>query len=247
MILGRTILRRVSSAAFASLQSTAADRHVQERGQVLPIAAMFTSIFILLGVFLIDIAGVQNVADRAITGSLRLADLTALQERGSVDDYGRWYVCPPVAARSITIGASCNGYDGEAVARTFVEDNLLGDPAYGNGGYTDIFVSRSFGHNLLTDENGTNNGAQDGLDVEIIDPAAQFGQNSEAFINGTAETALPKNPGSYPECVYSTLLPGQCFSTATVILHIRLPDRHILSSFGTHEMTVLVKVGTDAN
>lgn len=222
-----------------------ADRHAHERGQVLPIAALFMSIFILLAVFLIDIAGVQNVAGRAITGALRLGGLAALQERGTSDDYGRWYVCPPAGQGSFAAGLSCDGLDGDAIAREYVAQNLLGDPSLGNGGYNDIFGSRAAGIAILY--SGTNGGANDGLDVEILDPAAQDGQASDAFINGVAESVVVANAGSFPECLTSTLLPGESFCTATVILRIRLPSRHVISSIGTTETTVLVKVGTDAN
>lgn len=229
----------------AARRSASAGRRASERGQVLIIALVFIGIFMLLAWFLIDIAGIQNVASRAISGSLRLSGLATLQERGTTDDYGRWYVCPPMGQGSYTAGNSCDGLDGDYAARQFVAQNLVGDAA---GGYGEIWLSRASALDILSRPDGTNNGTQDGLDVEILDPAAQAGQTSDRFLNGLAQTVVTDNPGSFPECIRSELLPGPCFSTATVILHIRMPDRHILlSSFGTIDTTVLVKVGTDAN
>ena len=226
----------------AARRFASAGTRASERGQVLISALFFIGIFMLVAWFLIDIAGIQNVASRAISGSLRLSGLATLQERGTTDDYGRWYVCPPTGQGSYTAGNSCAGLDSDYAARQFLAQNLVGDAA---GGYDEIWLSSAL--DIISRPDGTNNGTQDGLDVEILDPAAQAGQTSDRFLNGVAQTVVTDNPGSFPECIRSELLPGPCFSTATVILHIRMPDRHILSSFGTIDTTVLVKVGTDAN
>ena len=79
--LGATLARRYRSGD---------DPRRHERGQVVPIAVLFMSVFILFAWFLIDIAGVQNVAGHAVANSLRAGGLAALQERGTLDDYGRW-------------------------------------------------------------------------------------------------------------------------------------------------------------
>ena len=122
--------------------------------------------------------------------------------------------------------------------------NLVGDPDLGAGGYVNIFGSRSAAISLLS--SGTNGGTTDGLDVEILDPAAQDGQTGEAFLNGVAESVSPCGAGNFPQSLQSSLT-GECYDTATVILRIRIPDRHVLGTFGTIENTVIVRSGTDAS
>jgi hypothetical protein len=235
----RDSLVALARSAARRLAGTPRDPHRYERGQVLPVALVFMSIIILFAWFLIDIAGVQNVAGRAVVGSLRAGGLAALQERGTLDEYGRWYVCPTLGVG----GDSCSGLDGDAMAREYVGQNLLGDQSLGLGGYDDIFGSRAAGIALLS--SGTGGGGNDGLDVEILNPAAQSGQFSDAYLNGVDEGIVANNAGSYPECLESVVAPGTCYTTATIILRIRIPDRHVLGTFGTIDSTIVIKAGTD--
>lgn len=236
------MMRRLWRRAL-TLPSNGGRRH--ERGQVLPISIMFMSIFILFAWFLLDVAGVQNVSGNAIAGGLRAGGLAALQERGPIDSFGRWYVCIE-GQGAYAIDPGCAGLDGDVIAREYVAQNLLGDPSLGSGGYDDMFGSRASALALLS--SGTDGGANDGLDVEILNPAAQDGQTSDAFLNGVSIGATPcAGSGSFPASIESTILGGECFDTATIILRVKIPNRHVLGTFGSITNVVVVRAGTDAS
>jgi hypothetical protein len=212
---------RVFGASATETPTTSRER---EAGQVLPMTAIFLTVFAIVAYFLLGPMGTVSVVESASETALRGGGLAALIEgRANIDGYGRWYVDPT---------------DGDATVRAIVRGTLLGLPdsaSYATlvGADTDLAIGR-----------GTASGTQTGLDVEILNPAAQAGQTSEAYFNGFPETVVACE-SRYPEPIGSALVPGSCYDTATIIMRLRIIAR---IPFGTQTLIdkiVVMRAGTD--
>lgn len=197
-------------------------RRLRTRGQVLPIVAIFLSVFGVLAWFLFDVSGYRTAASTAMNSALRSGGLAALDQRDpNQDQFGRWYV-DPIA--------------GDNAARTYVLANLRGNSS-GEGGYAKLFVG-----DLAAD---ISHGITDvGLDVEILNPASVPGQESRSFFNGMPENAILCQD-SYPQGLLS-VIDNNCYNSATIILHLRLNVRQIIGSSTTADKIVAIRAGTDA-
>lgn len=198
-----------------------------ERGQVLPVTAIFLAAFMVLVMFLFNYAGLRAVADTAAVGALRGAGLAALQERNPGQP--SWYVNPPAA---------------DSTARSYATENLLGNNGKGYGGYRSFFTN-DLQATLLQ---GTSSLTADGLDVEIINPAARPDQSSTLYLNTAELSPVPCGGlGTYPQSVQSVLdsTPSGCVSQATIVLRLRLTVKQVTGPTMTMEKIVTVQAGTD--
>jgi hypothetical protein len=218
------------------------------RGQIAPVFLVVATLLVLAVGFAINVVGFQSTAGAAMGGALRSAALAGLHQFDPVKS-----ACGRYALRvSATTSTDCegntissSGTTAASVVRDYVSDALVGVGA--SGDYLGIFSPSGGIATTIADAAGTNGGTEDGLDVEIINPAYSSGQTNERALNGAFDDSVSSCAGAgvYPAGVTSAL-DGACYTRATIVVRLILTLRQSGSAGDTTITRIFsASAGTD--
>jgi hypothetical protein len=213
-----------------------------------------TTLIVIVSIFLAFFAntlGYQSTADIAMRAALRSGAIAASgyqlangDPNSSADDgYSRYFIDPAVgntAPTGIALSVWSSPATSSQVARRMALLVLGGD-----GVKAGSFANRFSGSLATLLGRDTASLTQDGLDVEVLNPAIDETMSSVSYLNGLANGAVVCTAaGVYPQGVESAL-DGLCYTGPTVILRARLT---VVQTTGTVSMvrTVAAGAGTQA-
>jgi hypothetical protein len=214
---------------------------------------MLTMIISLLAIVIAYFAntlGYQSTADIALRSALRSGGIAAAAyalpegdpSDGGVDDgYARWFIDPAVGATAplgVPLSPWSAGTGGVARRVTLLV-------LQGEAGRSGSFADRFGGTLSSVLGSDTNNLLRDGLDVEVLNPAADANQIGCSSLNDSSCSPAPicTAAGLFPEGITSAL-DGNCYTTSTVVLRVRIS---VVQTAGTVMLIRTVAVGAGSS
>lgn len=219
------------------------------RGAALLVMTLVISLLAIVIAYFSNTLGYQNAAEIALRSAMRSGGTAAAgitladgdPNSASDDGYARWFIdagVGTIAAEGVPLSPWIAGTGG--IARRIALLVLAGE-----SGRSGSFASR-FSPNLAVVLGRDTAGlTRDGLDVEVLNPAADASQTGRSALNGAAwaNGASCTSSGVYPQGLQSSL-DGSCYTAPTVVLRIRIA---VVQTSGTATLTRTLAAGAGLN